>query len=183
MVKMLWSGRDWALAFGGNAPISVVKGTSMIRYLALISSVFLGTAAIAQDATPLDIAATWEADRSVVFDATSLNIDDLIWIARPVVVFADNPNDPRFVQQIDLLTARVDELAERDVIILVDTDPSAQSALRTRLRPRGFMLVIMGKDGEIELRKPAPWSVREITRSIDKMPLRQQEVELRRAAQ
>ena len=28
----------------------------------------------------------------------------------------------------------------------------------------------------IELRKPAPWSVREITRTIDKMPLRQQEI-------
>ena len=28
----------------------------------------------------------------------------------------------------------------------------------------------MGKDGEIYLRKPAPWAVREITRSIDKLP-------------
>jgi hypothetical protein len=42
------------------------------------------------------------------------------------------------------------------------------------------MLVIIGKDGEVELRKPAPWDVREITRSIDKMPLRQQEVQDRR---
>jgi hypothetical protein len=43
------------------------------------------------------------------------------------------------------------------------------------------MLVLIGKDGQIELRKPAPWDVREITRSIDKMPLREQEVEDRRA--
>ena len=51
---------------------------------------------------------------------------------------------------------------------------------RLRLRPRGFMMVLMGKDGEVELRKPAPWSIREISRSIDKMPLRQQEIEDRR---
>jgi hypothetical protein len=36
--------------------------------------------------------------------------------------------------------------------------------------------VIMGKDGEVELRKPRPWDVREISRTIDKMPLRQQEI-------
>lgn len=76
---------------------------------------------------------------------------------------------------------RPDDLAVRDVIILTDTDPSAQSALRTRLRPRGFMMVLIGKDGQIELRKPQPWDIREITRSIDKMPLRQQEIEDRRA--
>jgi hypothetical protein len=38
------------------------------------------------------------------------------------------------------------------------------------------MLALIGKDGEIKLRKPAPWDVREITRSIDKMPLRAQEM-------
>ena len=54
------------------------------------------------------------------------------------------------------------------------------SALRERLRPRDFMLVVMGKDGEIELRKPNPWPGREISRSIDKMPLRQQEIDAAR---
>ncbi len=49
------------------------------------------------------------------------------------------------------------------------------SDLRTKLRPRGFMLVLMGKDGEVKLRKPLPWTVRELSRSIDKMPMRQRE--------
>jgi hypothetical protein len=44
------------------------------------------------------------------------------------------------------------------------------------MRPRGFMLVLVDKEGQIELRKPFPWDVREITRSIDKMPLRQREI-------
>ncbi|MCW1951807.1 MAG: DUF4174 domain-containing protein [Octadecabacter sp.] len=155
----------------------------MIRILALFTWVLAASVATAQEVEDPTVAQAWVADKTRVFDATSLDIDTLIWLARPVVVFADSPNAPRFVQQMDLLLARPDELAQRDVIVLTDTDPSAQSALRTRLRPRGFGLVIIGKDGEVELRKPSPWDVREITRTIDKMPLRQQEVEDRRLVQ
>ncbi len=155
----------------------------MIRLFAVFAWCFASTTAFAENADEPSVAQAWEEDRSVVFDATSLDIDDLIWVARPVVVFADSPNDPRFRQQIDLLANLPDDLAERDVIIVTDTDPSAQSDLRTRLRPRGFMMVLIGKDGQIELRKPQPWDVREISRSIDKMPLRQQEIEDRRGSQ
>lgn len=152
----------------------------MIRILALFTWILAASIATAQEAETPPIADAWASDKTRVFDATSLDIDTLIWLARPVVVFADSPNDPRFLQQIGLLREHADDLAERDVIVLTDTAPSAQSALRTRLRPRGFGLVIMGKDGEVELRKPSPWDVREITRTIDKMPLRQQEVDDRR---
>jgi hypothetical protein len=71
-------------------------------------------------------------------------------------------------------------LRTRDVVVLTDTDPAARSPLRQKLRPRGFMLVLVGKDGGVKLRKPLPWTVREITRTIDKMPIRQREVEERR---
>ena len=151
----------------------------MIRIFALISCAFVTTAA-AQDADPIPLSDIWQSDKTVVFDSNSIDIDELVWIARPVIVFADSPNDPRFRQQMDLLAERPALLAERDVIIVTDTDPDARGDLRLRLRPRGFMLVLMGKDGEVELRKPAPWDIREITRSIDKMPLRQQEIEDRR---
>ena len=104
------------------------------------------------------------------------SLEPFLWVARPVVVFADNPNDPRFIQQMDLLMERKDALLERDVVVITDTDPGTLSPVRERLRPRGFMLAIIGKDGEVEVRKPSPWDVREITRTIDKMPLRQQEI-------
>lgn len=113
-------------------------------------------------------------------DGVDVNLSDFLWVARPIVVFADTPADPRFIEQMELLAARPEELAARDVVIITDTDPSARSDLRRELRPRGFMLVVIGKDGN-RLRKPAPWSVREITRSIDKMPLRQEEIRLRKA--
>jgi len=113
-------------------------------------------------------------------DGAEVVLEDFLWVARPVVVFADTPADPRFIEQMELLAARPEELAARDVVIITDTAPKSRSELRRELRPRGFMLVIIGKDGN-KLRKPAPWDVREITRSIDKMPLRQEEIRTRKA--
>ena len=107
-------------------------------------------------------------------------MSEFVWINRPIVVLADSPQDPRFIQQMKFIEAELDELAERDVVVLTDTDPSANSALREALHPRGFMLVLIGKDGMINLRKPVPWDVREISRVIDKMPMRQQEIRDRR---
>ena len=118
----------------------------------------------------------------IIRPAGEQTLADFLWINRPIIVFADSPADPRYVQQMQYLTDRLDDLDDRDVIVLTDTDPSANSPLREKLRPRGFMMVLVGKDGGIKLRKPLPWSVREISRTIDKMPIRQQEVRDRRAA-
>lgn len=103
-------------------------------------------------------------------------LEDFRWSNRLVVVFADTPLDPAFTRQIELLAARPEVLAERDVIVLTDTDPAARSPIRTALRPRGFSMVIVDKDSSVMLRKPSPWDVREINRTIDKTPLRQQEM-------
>lgn len=134
----------------------------------------------ATDATSPDALTRWQADHAQVFTAGEVDLAGFSWLARPVIVFADTANDPRFTQQMELLAARPEELAERDVVVITDTDPAAMSAIRKKLRPRGFMMVLMGKDGTVYLRKPFPWDVREISRSIDKMPLRQQEMEDRR---
>ena len=117
-----------------------------------------------------------------ILDAGDHALSEFLWLKRPIVVFADSPADPRFVEQINLLTERLDILAERDVVILTDTNPADQSAIRTELRPRGFMFVLIAKDGTKVLRKPFPWDVRELSRSIDKLPLRQQELRDQRNA-
>ncbi|MEM8730867.1 MAG: DUF4174 domain-containing protein [Pseudomonadota bacterium] len=116
-----------------------------------------------------------------VTTAGDIELDSFRWQARPIVVFADTPADPRFQQQLSMLEAEIDRLAERDVVILTDTDPDAQGPIRTSLRPRGFQVAVVAKDGTVVLRKPFPYSVREITRTIDKTPLREQEVRDRRA--
>jgi len=103
------------------------------------------------------------------------------WVNRVLVVFADNPADPRFVQQMEAIADDPDALISRDVVVITDTDPAAMSPIREALRPRGFAFVLIGKDGARYLRKPAPWTLRELARSIDKMPLRQQELKDMRA--
>lgn len=123
-----------------------------------------------------DKAVFLSADEVVILEPTELALEDFLWIARPLVIFADSPKDPRFIQQMEYIDDRFTELAERDVVVIVDTDPAAHSAIREALRPRGFDLVLIGKDGFKYLRKPVPWDVREISRSIDKMPMRRQEL-------
>ncbi|MES2540676.1 MAG: DUF4174 domain-containing protein [Pseudomonadota bacterium] len=100
---------------------------------------------------------------------------DLLFLRRPVIVFADSPNDPAFVRQMELLVRSYAALEVRDVILITDTDPANASALRTKLRPRGFSLVLMDKDWKPMIRKPLPWEGREIVNSIDKMPIARSE--------
>lgn len=117
-----------------------------------------------------------EAPGFAPVEAGSHELSEYLWTARPVVVFADNPSDPRFVRQMEYLAEDPAQLAERQVVVITDTDPAVQSPIREALRPRGFDLVVIGKDGFKYLRKPTPWTLREIVRSIDKMPIRQQEL-------
>ena len=78
-----------------------------------------------------------------------------------------------------MLAARPEPLLERDVVIIVDADPSAAASdIRRQLRPRGFMLVVMTKDGAVGFRRPSPRDVREIIRGIDNFAIRQEELRL-----
>lgn len=129
-----------------------------MRSLALI--LFLPVAAFGQTLPAADVA-----------------LDDYLWQKRPVVVFADSAEDPAFRTQMEYLARDAQSLEDRDVVVITDTDPAARSTVREKLRPRGFSLVIMEKDGKVALRKPMPWHVREIVRAIDKFPLRRQEIE------
>lgn len=116
----------------------------------------------------------------IIISAEGHELSEFQWIKRPVVVFANSPADPRFVEQMQLINERLEVLDDRDVVVITDTDPAARSAIRTQLRARDFMIVLLSKEGTVVLRKPVPWDVRELSRSIDKLPLRQQEIRDRR---
>ncbi|WP_111405884.1 MULTISPECIES: DUF4174 domain-containing protein [Meridianimarinicoccus] len=122
-------------------------------------------AAPAQDDTAEDTAESTE--RPLLTDTDT--IDQFRFTAIPLVVFADTPEDPRFTRQLELLAARKQALFDRDVVIIADTDPANPSPVRRQLRPRGFSVVLIDKNGRVNLRKPVPWDVRELTRTIDKM--------------
>lgn len=137
--------------------------------LSLVFAAFIAASAASQTAPET-------ADVPVIVNGASVNLDEFLWLKRPLVIFAETPNDPRFIEQMEIIAERLSVLEDRDVVVITDTDPTEQSDLRRRLRPRGFMIVLVGKDGVIQLRKPVPWQVREITRIIDSLPERRQEL-------
>lgn len=151
----------------------------MKPFKTLILSALVALPAVAF-ATDADVTASalerWREDPTTIFEATEVVDNEFLWIARPILVFSDTDLNPDFQRQVDLLKARMDQLVERDVVVIVDADPAARSDWRQRLRPRGFMLAFVDKDGGVKLRRPAPRDVREITRAIDATPLRQREV-------
>mgnify|MGYP003320237185 FL=1 len=108
------------------------------------------------------------------------NIKGFEWAQRPIVIFANSDRDPNFISQMEFLSQDIKALKERDIVVLIDTNPSIPSALRKKLRPHGFAFILIGKDGQVKLRKPSPWNIREIARVIDKMPIRQQEITRKR---
>lgn len=118
----------------------------------------------------LPFAALAETPAFAPIPANDATLADMIYLKRPVIVFADSPNDPAFIRQIDLLARDPAALAARDVVVITDTDPKNPSAIRLKLRPRGFSLVLLDKDGKTSIRKPLPWDTREITRAIDNFP-------------
>jgi Domain of unknown function (DUF4174) len=127
-------------------------------------------AAMAQETAPEDLTVG-------PYSAADIgNLDQFLWLRRPIVVFADTPNDPNFRRQMQNIEADLKILEDRDVIVITDTDPAARTEVRQRLRPRGFSLVLMDKDGEVKRRAPAAWTTREITHAIDRFPLRRQEM-------
>ncbi|WP_380053370.1 DUF4174 domain-containing protein [Falsihalocynthiibacter sp. SS001] len=142
-----------------------------MRFLILIFIGIFGasSATMAQDAPPF-----------VPIPAQDVTLDEFTWNARPVLLFAGHPQDPQILRQLELLAEQWPALAERDVVVIVDTDPNSESDARLQIRPHGFMMVLLSKDGKVAQRKPHPWSARELIRAIDKMPLRIQEEKERR---
>ncbi len=141
----------------------------MKQLLPIVLAGFFGVAAQAAD-EPLN------TDPFVYMDTDLTDLNQFIWEKRPVIVFADSRNDPNFRRQLEFLQENPGALSDRDVVVLVDTNPTEMSPLRERFRPRGFMLVLVGKEGEVKLRKPFPWTIRELSRAIDRTPLRRREL-------
>ena len=141
---------------------------------ALMALLWAAPLVAAQEAP--DLLTRWAEEPRAAYPVGEAELDDFEFVARPIVVFADGPSDPQFQRQMAFLAERIDDLAVRDVIVLIDTDPEARGPIRRSLRPRGFAVVLIGKDGRLAQRKPAPFTGRELIRAIDKLPLRQPEI-------
>lgn len=116
----------------------------------------------------VSIAYATENSFEITYVEPDTEIGDLIWEKRPVLVFSNSHLDPNLKQQIKMFASDPNALLSRDVEVFVDDTPEPNSNLRKRFRPKGFLIILIGKDGQIKLRKNTPWSAREITRVIDK---------------
>lgn len=137
--------------------------------LPLVLAAFFAAPSLAQAPSP-------QGSEDIFVSMDEVDLNQFKWKKRPVVVFAESELDPAFIEQMAFLRSRSDELRARDVVVITDTAPEPLSNLRRKLRPRGFMLVIINKEGTVNVRKPFPWDVREISRTIDKMPIRKREI-------
>ncbi|MEO0921882.1 MAG: DUF4174 domain-containing protein, partial [Pseudomonadota bacterium] len=110
----------------------------MFRSVSFCFAMIAATALSAQEVTS-DVTASLQ---EIVLGADGVDLAEFKWQKRPLIVFAESPADPRFVQQMEFITAELEELSDRDVVVLTDTDPSLKTALRRKLHPRGFMLAL-----------------------------------------
>ena len=55
----------------------------------------------------------WEEDPARIFDASEVELDEFLWAARPLVVFANSERDPAFEDQMESIFAEIDLLVER----------------------------------------------------------------------
>lgn len=121
-------------------------------------------------------------------------LDTWRWDKRPVLVFADRADELRLKQQLARFDADAAGLLERAMVVAVvyadggtveaarplSRDDAAGLRSRFKVEPGQFLVLLIGKDGGVKLRRADVVEPRELFDLIDSMPMRQQE--LREAA-
>jgi len=111
---------------------------------------------------------------ALALPATAADLDALRWQARPILVFAPAPEDPRLSEQLARFEAAEAALADRRNVVIVDTDPG--SALRRRFDPARFTVILVGLDGGEKFRRDGLVRVDTLNARIDAMPMRRREL-------
>jgi hypothetical protein len=106
----------------------------------------------------------------------------LVWKTRPVVVVADRPDDGSFKRQMAILDAHRHALTGYDITVVPATGPAAGLRRKLGLPAQGFAVALVGKDGGVKETWSQPVEPGRIFALIDKMPMRQDEVQRRRGA-
>ncbi|UMA64881.1 DUF4174 domain-containing protein [Roseivivax marinus] len=104
------------------------------------------------------------------------DLSALRWEARPVLLFAASANDAAYTEQLAALREARAGLADREIVVLADTSPDMNGALRQRFGPDGFLFVLVGKDGGVKRTETAPIAAGSLFDTIDAMPMRQREM-------
>ncbi len=107
------------------------------------------------------------------------HLESLRWQNRVIVIFAAEENDPKLKEQDGIVGSNREGFTERDIKVfrIVGESADAQS-LRQKLDVAGrpFAVVLVGKDGSVKLRKYDPLRAENLFKTIDKMPMRKEEM-------
>jgi hypothetical protein len=109
--------------------------------------------------------------------------------ARPLLVFAPTDKDQALLVQIRLFASDRSAMHQREVLLVPITQnaeatasgpmsPQEAAAVRRRfhIAPNAFTVLLLGKDGGEKLRSHVPIPPETLIRTIDSMPMRQQEM-------
>lgn len=112
--------------------------------------------------------------------------------ARPLLVFAPKPDDPRLEIQMRTLQEHASEAHERDVVMValpyntpsptaaqLSSDDALDARRRFGVAPGEFAVILLGKDGGSKLRSSKPISMQKLDDTIDAMPMRRDEMKSR----
>ena len=120
-----------------------------------------------------------------------LNLDALRWKNRVLILFSPYESHPLFRLQKDDLTFRVQEVSERDLVILEILEHGDSRTLNRTISGKAaegirnrfgvpserFQVLLIGKDGGVKLRSEQPVPAQDIFELIDGMPMRRQEMD------
>ncbi|MBF9236510.1 DUF4174 domain-containing protein [Hymenobacter sp. BT683] len=104
------------------------------------------------------------------------------WKYRVLLIAAPTAEHPDFKTQKALLAAKKTDLAERDFVVveaLYDQLSATDKAFlksKTGVQPPQFAAVLIGKDGGVKERSRRPIPPADLFGTVDKMPMRQQEM-------
>ena len=123
-----------------------------------------------------------------------LDLDALRWKNRVLVLFSPSESDASFQLQKQGLASSAKGVLDRELMILeimeqgqsrttnqLLSEKSVQ-AIRKRFEVQAgtFQVLLIGKDGGVKLRSSEPVSMKDLFGLIDSMPMRQQEMDLKK---
>ncbi|WP_425051916.1 DUF4174 domain-containing protein [Psychromarinibacter sp. S121] len=135
--------------------------------------------AIALGATTLASAAAAQSSGPEIFRPLDPAVSDLNsyrWDKRVVLLFGAGEDDGTYTAARDQLAAVAPALEDRDIVVLTDTAPEQQGAIRQGLEVDGFAMVLVGKDGGVKINSAEPVSPDALFATIDAMPMRRREM-------
>lgn len=125
-------------------------------------------------------------------DATALDVDfeRFQWKKRLLFIFAPESTDPFFNTLVNEITARKDDVDDRDLVVFEilesgvssmnrnELDPQQAASLRRHFKiPQStFAVILLGKDGTQKLKRDGRVELDEIFRLVDSMPMRKDEM-------